>query len=219
MKTAYKHIIFDLDGTLSDSREGIFNAFYYTFNKLGIACPDQKKLSALIGPPLQKGFTDQFGLHGEANANAVKVFREYYADKGLFENRLYDGIKEVLENLLQGGAFLYVATSKYIVYANQVLNYFGIASCFTDIAGADYAGYQAAKIDMVAGLLRRNGITDPSAVVLVGDTHYDIDAAAALEIDSIGVAYGFSSQQEIASFDPDYIAETVSDLQKILVIE
>lgn len=106
MKTAYKHIIFDLDGTLSDSREGIFNAFYYTFDKLGITYPEQEKLKALIGPPLQKGFTDLFGLYGEANANAVKVFREYYGDKGLFENTLYDGIKELLESLLQGGAFL-----------------------------------------------------------------------------------------------------------------
>ena len=219
MNSVYKHIIFDLDGTLSDSREGIFNAYYYTFEKLHLKSPDTDRLMSLIGPPLQKGFADVFGLQGTENETAVKVFREYYSSKGLYENRLYDGIRDLLEKLMQAGAFLYVATSKYSVYANQVLNYFGIASYFTEISGADYSGYHASKVDLVARILRSNNIIDPLEVVIIGDTRYDIDAATELGIDSVGVTYGFSSLAEIISFDPDYIIDSVEDLQKLLLID
>lgn len=217
MNSVYKHIIFDLDGTLSDSREGIFNAYYYTFNKLNMDSPDESTLMNLIGPPLQKGFADAFGMQGADNENAVKVFREYYSTKGLFENKLYDGMKDLLGHLVQAGASLYVATSKYNVYANQVLQYFGIASCFKEIAGADYGGYHASKVDLVAGILRRNNIQDPMEVVIIGDTRYDIDAAAELGIDSIGVTYGFSSYEDIEAYDPDYIVENVEALLRLLL--
>lgn len=219
MKTFYKHIIFDLDGTLSDSREGIFNAYGYAFTRLGLENPGHDALLKYIGPPLQHAFSDLFGLKGAENENAIKVFREYYAAKGLFENKLYDGIKELLEKLVQSGAFLYVATSKYIVYANQVLEHFGILSCFTDIAGADYAGNHATKVDLIAGLLLRNGIHDPSGVIMVGDTRFDIEAAAELDIDTVCVTYGFSSAAEISALDPDYMADHVNDLHRILFTE
>jgi phosphoglycolate phosphatase len=217
MNSAYKHIIFDLDGTLSDSREGIFNAYYYAFNSLNMTRPDEETLMKLIGPPLQKGFADFFGLQGGENETAVKVFREYYSSNGLYENKLYEGIKELLESLVQAGAALYVATSKYDEYARRVLAFFGIASCFTEIVGADYSGYHAAKTDLVAGILRRNNIHDPMEVVIIGDTRYDIEAAAELEIDSVGVTYGFSSREMIESFDPDYVVEDVKALRKLLL--
>jgi phosphoglycolate phosphatase len=219
MKALYKHVIFDLDGTLSDSREGILNAYYYTFDKLNIKIPDEELLMTLIGPPLQKGFSDLFALKGAENDNAVKLFREYYASKGLFENKLYEGIEKLIENLNLAGASLYVATFKYSLYANQVINYFGIANYFVEISGADYNRYDAKKVDLIAGLLRRNAILDPSEVVIIGDTHYDIEAAAELSIDSIGVTYGFCTPEEISSFDPDYIAADVNDLHRILLTE
>ncbi len=219
MNSVYKHIIFDLDGTLSDSREGIFNAYYHVFDRLKIKVPDRDVLMTLIGPPLQKGFEDVFGLRGTDNENAVKVFREYYASKGLFENILYDGIPDLLEKLAGTGAFLYVATSKYHLYANQVLRHFAIDGYFTDVSGADYSGYHASKVDLVAGILRKNNIRDPMEVVMIGDTRYDMDAAAELEIDSIGVTYGFSTLEEIVSFGPDYIAGSVEELEQLLLHE
>jgi phosphoglycolate phosphatase len=219
MKLLYKHIIFDLDGTLSDSREGIYNAYYHVFNELGLTRPDSETLKTLIGPPLQKGFSDVFGLWGESNEQAVKVFREYYGSKGLFENTLYPGIKDLLEKLQQAGAILYVATAKYQIFANQVLDYFDITQFFTEISGADYKGNHAAKVEIIAGLLRRNGLQDPSEVVVIGDTQFDIQAAAELEIDSIGVTYGFTTEQEISFCNPDYIAYEVTDLEKLLLIQ
>jgi phosphoglycolate phosphatase len=216
MKTSYRNIIFDLDGTLSDSREGIFNAYAYTCSKMGIPNPGMEKLKTLIGPPLQKGFTDLFGLKNKDVEHAVKVFREYYADKGLYENTLYNGIEELLERLNASGANLFVATSKYTVYANHVLQYFKIAHYFREIAGADYEGHST-KVELISGILRRNDIHDPTDVVVIGDTRYDIDAATELALDSIGVVYGFSNEQEIASYNPDFIARTVSDLQRFLI--
>lgn len=217
MKYIYKHVIFDLDGTISDSREGIYNAYRYTIQKLGLKSSDHEILKTLIGPPLQKGFADVFKLEGKDNENAVKVFREYYANKGLYENNLYDGMHMLLGELNALGVCLYVATAKYLVYAKQVLDYFGIEHFFTEIAGADYEGKHAGKLELISGILRRNGITDPEEVVVIGDTRYDIDAAKELEIDSIGVAYGFTSYEEITSFDPEYVANNVADLRDILL--
>jgi phosphoglycolate phosphatase len=213
----YKHVIFDLDGTLSDSRTGIYNAYCYTFEKLGLSHPGDEALKTLIGPSLQKGFSDLFKLQGAENEKAIQVFREYYSSKGLYENTLYVGIKDLLEELNREGVLLYVATAKYQVFANQVLDYFGISRYFQEISGADYQGNHAVKVDLVAGILRRNGIHNPDSVVVVGDTRYDIEAAAELEIDSIGVTYGFTTEAEIAAYNPDYIASRVSDLYPLLL--
>lgn len=217
MAALYKHIIFDLDGTLSDPRKGVYNAYYYAAAKLNLKVPDVDILSTLIGPPLQKGFTDVFGLRGKVIDEAVAAFREYYGDRGLFENVLYEGIRELLEELNRSGTPVYVATSKYETYAKRVLENFGIMHFFRDVAGADYNGYHATKTGLVSGLLLRNGIRDPLEVVVVGDTHYDIVAAAELELDSVGVTYGFSSYEEIERLNPDYIAKTVNELHDLLI--
>jgi phosphoglycolate phosphatase len=219
MKPHYKHVIFDLDGTLSDSREGIFNAYYYTAGKLNLKIPPDEIMTTLIGPPLQKGFSDVFGLTGESLVQAVKAFREYYGEKGLFENKLYDGIRELLEDLCLSGVFNYVATAKYEVYANRVLQYFNILPFFSDIAGADYNGIHANKTGLVSTLLQRNGIRDPGDVIIVGDTLYDINTAAELEIESIGVSYGFSMPEEMEKLNPDFIARDVGELRSLLIGE
>jgi phosphoglycolate phosphatase len=216
MKTSYQHIIFDLDGTLSDSREGIFNAYKYTFEKMGLKDPGPEILKTLIGPTLQKGFRDAFGLEGEKNDLAIKVFRDYYAAKGLYENALYDGMKELIEELYANGVHLYVATSKYNVYARKVLQHFGILDFFTEVSGADYEG-KATKVDLIAQIIRDQGITDPTNVVVIGDTRYDIDAATELALDSIGVTYGFSTTEELISYNPDYIAHDVNALHHLLI--
>ncbi len=219
MKSRYPHIVFDLDGTLSDSREGIFNAYYHTAANMGLEIPGPEKLHSLIGPPLQKGFMDVFGLSGERLMEAVRCFREYYGVKGLYENRLYDGITELLTQIGQAGANAYVATSKYELYAKRVLEYFDILPLFTDVAGADYNGVQASKVELVLQLMQRNGITDPADVVIIGDTRFDIETAAELEIDSVGVSYGFSSAAEIEKLAPDYIVHDVRELAGVLFEE
>jgi phosphoglycolate phosphatase len=213
----YPHVVFDLDGTLSNPKEGVFNAYQYTEMKMGLEVPPAEKLFSLIGPPLQQGFMDVYGLSGERLMEAVKCFREYYGEKGLYENRMYDGIPELLKELSHAGVSTYVATSKYELYARRVLEHFGILSLFTDVAGADYNGVQASKVGLVLQLLQRNGITDPDGVVIVGDTRFDIETAAELEIDCIGVSYGFSSLEEIERLNPEFIAGSVGEVRKVLL--
>jgi len=219
IKAAYKHVIFDLDGTISDSRQGIYSAYSYTADRLGIQLPEGEEMESLIGPPLQQGFREVFGLSGSDIDRAVTVFREYYGQKGLYENILYEGIEALLEELKRANAKLYVATAKYQLFAERVLNYFKISSYFQEVAGADYDGIHAGKTNLVAGILMRNGITDPSSAVVVGDTRFDITAAAELEIDSVGVSYGFSSMEQIERMNPDYIAVDVAALKQILLVE
>jgi len=217
MKPVYRHIIFDLDGTLSDSRKGIFNAYHYTVEQLNLQLPPPGKMNSLIGPSLQKGFEDVFKLPVSIIPEAIRVFREYYGDKGLYENELYEGIYELMGELSDSGARLYVATAKYELYANQVLEFFGIKKFFVDVAGADYNGYSASKTLLVSSVLRRNAVADPADAVVIGDTHYDVHAARELDLDSIGVTYGFSSAEEMASYEPDFLVDRVNELRPILL--
>lgn len=212
----FEHIIFDLDGTLSDSREGIYNAAIYMSRELGLPPPTDHQFANLIGPPLQQGLKDVFHLEGKRIDLGVKSFREYYGERGLYENAIYPGIQSLLQLLLERGKRLYVATAKLEPYARKVLGNFGILDLFSDIAGADYNGLKAGKEELVLSIMQRNGISDPDAVVLIGDSRYDIHAASAVGIDSIGVAYGFSTCEEMASYDPDYLVKSVDELTALL---
>lgn len=218
MTTAfYNHIIFDLDGTLSDSRKGIYNATFFMCEKMGIQTPTTGQLTDLIGPPLQEGLRKVFGLDDKYIDIAVKTFREYYSEKGLFENELFPGVVSLLSTLAKEGRQLYIATSKFEIYAWKVLQFFKIQGYFADIAGADYNGLKAGKDSLILTLLQRNGISDPDNIVLIGDSKYDIEAAGSLGIDSIGVAYGFSSFEEMTGYNPDYIVSNIDELHHLLI--
>jgi phosphoglycolate phosphatase len=218
MRTLYKHIIFDLDGTLSDSREGLFNAYEHVFQKIGFLHPGKEMLTQLIGPSLQKGFSEILGLAHEQVRIAVEAFREYYGSKGLYENHLYDGIELLIKDLKKYGGSLYLATAKYHPFAQKIMHHFSLSPYFTDMAGADYEGLHARKTDLIASILQRNNIRDPFEVVVIGDTQFDIGAAEELDIDSIGVAYGFTPLEEMKTMNPDYIVQSVSELYGLLII-
>ena len=132
------------------------------------------------------------------------------------ENKLFPGIESLLRRLFEKGSRLYVATAKLEPYAIKVLVNFGLYDFFLDIAGADYHGVKAGKEEILLSLMQRNGIFNPDAVVLVGDSRFDIDAAAAAGIDSIGVAYGFSTYEEMESYNPDYLVRSVDELTALL---
>ncbi|MBN2482029.1 MAG: HAD hydrolase-like protein [Bacteroidales bacterium] len=213
---SYDHIIFDLDGTLSDSRKGIFNATVYMTEQLGMDKPSAGQFSELIGPPLQQGLKQVFKLDDKKIDFAVQSFRKYYSETGIFENELYPGIFQLLDNLMKAGKSLYIATSKLEIYAKRVLQYFNIHNFFLDVAGADYNGFAGGKETLILTLFRRNGIRNPDRVVLVGDSKYDIQASNALGIDSVGVTYGFSPHDEMVRCEPDYLAGSVEELHTLL---
>lgn len=211
----YQHILFDLDGTISDNSEGIMNSLKYALEKMGIPYEGRDDLYNIIGPPLQVGFQELFGLEGKDNEEAVKQYREYYGQKGLLENRLYDGIAELIASLHAQGAKIYLATSKLEKFARLILEHFGVARYFTDIRGADFKGKSSDKASLIGYLLEKHQVPTNEAV-MIGDKRFDIEGGKAKGIATIGVLYGFGSREELEGAGAGCILETVAGLKEVL---
>jgi phosphoglycolate phosphatase len=213
----YPYILFDLDGTLTDPGLGITNAVIYALEKFGITADDRRSLYKFIGPPLWDSFERFYGFSKEEAESAVRYFREYYNDTGIFENTAQAGIRALLGALRDSGRTLAVATSKPEVTAKRVLEHFDLAGYFTFIGGSTYDGSRVNKDDVIRYVLDSCRICDLSSAVMVGDREHDIVGAGKAGIDSIGVLYGYGCREELQEAGADYIAETVADVGKILL--
>jgi phosphoglycolate phosphatase len=215
-KVKYKNIIFDLDGTLTDSKQGIINSVYAACSRLNVNIPESGHFHLSIGIPLQEYFRTTIGIPDEKIDDAVHYFREYYGQKGVYENHLYTGIEKLLINL-SADTELYIATSKLEKYALVVLDHFNIRKYFTGIAGADASGIHAGKTELVRRIIKLYSIDNPGATVMVGDKKMDIDAANECEIQSIGITYGYGSKEEISRACPTFVASSVEELGTLLL--
>ncbi|MBN2213872.1 MAG: HAD hydrolase-like protein [Bacteroidales bacterium] len=215
-KVKYKNIIFDLDGTLTDSKQGIINSVYAACNKLKVNIPGSGNFHLSIGIPLQEYFRKTIGIPDELIDDAVKYFREYYGKKGVYENRLYPGIDSLLCSL-STAARLYIATSKLEKYALVVLDYFNIRKYFRGIAGADASGTHAGKTELVRRIMTRHNLDNGNLTVMIGDKKMDIDAANDCGIESVGITYGYGSVEEIKSSCPTFTASGVEELGCLLL--
>ena len=213
----YTHILFDLDGTLTDSAEGIINCVIHALRCLGKPIPDQKKLFELIGPPLTVNFHDHLGLSEEDTAEAVKRYRERYAEVGLFENRPYEGIEDMLIRLREAGFVLAVATSKPEVFSVRILEKFGLAKYFDTVCGSGLDGSLDTKAEVVEETLRRLGVTDRAAALLVGDRKYDAIGASRAGIRCIGAGWGFAEEGELEGAGALPVAADPAELADILI--
>ncbi len=211
----YDVILFDLDGTLTDTGLGVTNAAAYALEQYGITVLDRTELERFVGPPLHESFMRFYGFSEEQAFEAVEVYREYYRDKGLFENTIYNGMEAVLKQLSEAGKTLLVATSKPEVFARRILEKLGIADYFTYIAGANLDGTRTKKAEVIAYALREGGIEDGTKAVMVGDREYDIFGAKEFGMDSIGVLFGYGSRGELEAAGATYIAESVEDIWEI----
>lgn len=209
----YHTILFDLDGTLTDSGPGITNSVAYALKKWNIEEKDINVLRKFVGPPLDASFAKYYGFSKEKCVQAIQYYREYYLTKGIYENRVYDGMEELLKWLRDTGRRAIVATSKPEPSAIHVLEYFHMDSYFDIIAGATMDGSRVEKSDVIRYALDRAGIRDLSGVVMVGDRENDIQGAKANGLDSIGVLYGYGSREELEEAGAMQIAETVEDLR------
>ncbi len=209
----YHTVLFDLDGTLTDSAPGITNSVAYALRKWGIEEKNLDILRKFVGPPLDESFAKYYGFPPEKCWKAIEYYREYYLPKGLYENRVYDGIEELLEWLRGTGRRAVVATSKPEPAAVQVLEYFHLAPYFDVIAGATMDGSRVKKSDVIRYALERAGIQDAAGVVMVGDRENDIEGAKANGLASIGVLYGYGSREELEEAGALQIAETVEDVR------
>lgn len=212
----YKYLFFDLDGTLTDSAEGIINSIVYALEKFGIKVEDREPLRVFLGPPLVDAFMKFYGFTEENAHKAVEYYRERFRNIGIFENRVYEGIPELLGALKKLGYKLIVATSKPEAFATRIADHFDLTKYFDLIAGATFDGKISTKSEVIAYALESFGVKDKSEVVMIGDRHHDTEGAAKMGIDSIGVLYGYGNREELESTGATYIAETVGDILKIL---
>ncbi len=192
----YKYIFFDLDGTLTDSAPGITNSVAYALKKYGIDA-DPKELIPFVGPPLITSFKERYGFSEEQAREAVVFYREYFADKGLFENIPYDGIADTLRRLREKGYKLVTATSKPEIYAVKIMEHFGLAEYFDLIAGSSFDETRTEKHEVIEYAIEKLGITDRSEVLMVGDRCYDVHGAKEAGMDCVAVLYGYGDRTEL----------------------
>lgn len=213
----YQYILFDLDGTLTDSQVGITTCVAYALEDFGIHTENLEKLKKFIGPPLKESFMKFYNLMDEEGDKAVEKYRERFSTIGLYENEVYEGIPLLLERLKNQGKTLLVATSKPTVYSEKILEHFGLNHYFLFVAGSELDGTRVNKEEVIQYALEENGITDLEKVVMIGDKEHDMIGAKVCGVDSIGVLYGFGDREELEQQEATYIAETVNDLEKILL--
>lgn len=212
-----EYIFLDLDGTITDSREGIVNCFEYALNYFGIEVEDKAMLEQFIGPPLEQSFREGFGFDEEKTELAVKKYRERFVPVGMFENKVYDGMEDALQRLKEAGKVLIVATSKPEYMAVKILEHFGLDGYFDDICGSDSDRNRNKKDEVIRYALEKHGITELDDVLMVGDRKFDVIGAANCGLKCMGVLYGFGDREELEAAGAAYIAETVEDMARIIV--
>jgi phosphoglycolate phosphatase len=206
------HILFDLDGTLTDSRLGIVRSLRHTLETLGLTPPPDGELERYIGPPLQRVFPKLLGSDDAAlTARALAVYRERYVPIGMFENAVYPGVADGLAQLRELGLRLWVATSKPHVYADRILEHFDLRSCFDGVFGPELCGTRADKTELVAHLLASTHINCERAW-LVGDRLHDVVAARNNGLVAVGAAWGYGSVEELREAGADVVVKSMREL-------
>lgn len=209
-------ILFDLDGTLTDSGAGITNSVKYSLEKFGITNVDKETLYRFIGPPLVDSYEGIFGFPHEKAQTAVEYYREYYRETGIFENAVYDGITDTLKKLIEAGKKLVLATAKPEPFAIQIMEHFQLSQYFTEITGATFDGTRLRKEEVIGHALELCGI-NPSCAIMVGDRDNDVLGAKKFGIDCIGVLYGYGSRKELLSSGAKFLAQTPAELCTLIL--
>lgn len=207
-------VLFDLDGTLTDPFEGISNSIIYALKKFGIAAPDKPLLKKFIGPPLTESFSEYCGLNHSDALHAVDYYREYFSVAGIFENKPYEGVCELLSGLKERGYTAIVATSKPEQFAKAIVQHFRLEQYFKEICGATMDQSRTQKADVIAYALKKCEIKekDKKRAVMVGDRKHDIIGAKTNGLSSIGVLYGYGSKEELLEAGANYIANSPVDI-------
>ena len=212
----YKYIFFDLDGTLTDPQEGITNCVKYSLESFGIHETDYSKLMRFIGPPLVFSFQEYYGFDEEKARAAVTKYRERFSDIGIFENKVYDGIEDVLQKLVDTAHILVLATSKPKVFADRIMTKYRLRPYFKLICGSELDGTRDNKDEVIEYAIEKLQIPREQ-IIMVGDRKHDIIGAKKCGIASCGVRYGYAEPGELEDAGADYIAEDLTDLLEILM--
>lgn len=244
---AFQNILFDLDGTLTESGPGITRSVQYALHQMGIEEPDLQKLEPFVGPPLNLSFRERYGMSEEETGRAIHYFRESYDTKGIYENNVYPGVRELLQQLHEQGSRLAIASSKPEPMVHRVLEHFEIAGYFDVIVGShveeelDNKMGADNKLLMVKKALQGLGLSvepdsgaagepEPAmtealrqarrkSYAMVGDRSFDMNGAKANHVTAVGVSYGYGSRRELEEAGADFIADTVEELGRILMAD
>jgi phosphoglycolate phosphatase len=212
----FTRAFFDLDGTLTDSQDGIIKCYHYALGKLNLPIPVELN-SSVVGPPLRVIFRRLLGSNDEVLIEkAVAIYRERFSTIGLFENQVYAGIPEMLSALRENSHDLYVITGKPKIFADRIINHFQLAPFFIEIYGSELGGRFDNKAELIKHVLTERKLSKAEAV-MIGDKKEDISAGKANGIKTIGVTYGYGSLQEIQDAQPDYICNSPLEIQKLLI--
>ena len=214
-----KYVLFDLDGTLTDPKEGITKCVQYALKSLGIEPPHADELLDFIGPPLEESFIRRFDMSKEQAGLALKKYRERFSIVGMFENKVYGGIHEMLETLKASGLTLAVASLKPLVFVEMILEKFSLKDYFSAIAGSDLEGTKHTKKQIIDDVFATLSPESLSEVIMVGDRYQDIEGAKEAGILSLGVRYGYAEKGELENAGADYIANSPIEITEIILKE
>ena len=212
----YDTVLFDLDGTLTDPGEGITNSVDFALSKYGIETKDKRELYKFIGPPLKDSFMKYYGFGEEKAEEAIAFYREYFRDRGIFENRVYDDVEDMLTKLYADGKTIVLATSKPEEFALRILEHFGLRKYFSVVAGASMDSSRSKKGDVIAYALSMCENIDKNTAVMIGDREHDIIGAKENDLKSIGVLYGYGDENELKTAGANYIVSTPLDILKLI---
>ena len=211
-----KNLFFDLDGTINNSSLGIIKAVKYALSNFDIETNDQEFLRRYIGPPLVDCFMEFNGLTNDDSLKALKFYRDYYNTVGKFENQVYDGVIELLEELNEKGANLYIATSKPEDVVSDIIDHFDLRKYFKGVFGASLDSKRNKKTAVIKYALETGNI-EAYCSIMIGDHKHDINGAKDNGLKSVAVTYGYGDKEELINAKPDYIVDSVTELKKLLL--
>lgn len=214
-----QYLLFDLDGTIIDSKEGITGAARHTLTYCGVAEEEIRDLCRFIGPPLRDSFEEFFGFSKSQIDTAVQVYRKYYTEKGVFQNALYPGVEDVIRQLKDGGKTIILSTSKPQPFAEKILAMFHLTKYFDHICGGDLQEKHSSKAEIIRNVFEAAKISDPRDAVMIGDRKYDILGAKQAGIRSVGVLYGYGGREELALAGADKLIEDITELLPLFLPE
>lgn len=214
----YDYVIFDFDGTVVDTGEGILKSLQYSFSEMGREIPDLNDLKKFIGPPIHYSYTTYYGVSEEEVGEYIKKYRERYRAKGIYECALYDGFPEIIDSLHKNGVKVGIASSKPESLIYDVANYLGVTEKFDAIVGVQTDdSNHSSKTGLVLEAMKKLNAEDKKKILMVGDRCYDIDGASGAEVDSCGVLWGYGSKEEFREHNATYIVSDTEELLKIVL--
>ena len=212
----YKYIVFDFDGTVCETGEGIFKSAQFALQSYSIPCPNWEELGFFVGPPLLDSFQRYDGVDEKLAEKLVEKYRERYGEIGIYESSFYNGIIDVIKQLKSKGCKIAIGSSKPQIFIEKILDKHNLLKYFDYISAVDFNNARKSKTEIISAALKNMGCTDKEKALMVGDRYFDIDGADGAEIDSVGVLYGYGNEEEFKQHGATYIIEKATDLLDII---